>query len=163
MEAANYIPALSSRESNRTSGVRHTALLSSVQTRLGRILENLLDKTQEKSKLERPFKNEKKDITKQARIFIYSLTTDFEVSSPTRRSSSESKPRNGIRLRFDGPDQRLRPNEVPNFTQTQLVYKNTDMVKLPETTGPETTPSSSSGPAFRHVYNKFLSIALSQG
>ncbi len=42
----------------------------------------------------------------------------------------------------------------------QLVYKNTDLVKLPETTGPETTPSSSSGPAFRHVYNRLMGPAF---
>ncbi len=162
MEVVNYLHLLFPRKKQIAHLVRHTALLSSVQTRMGRIPENTLEKAHEKSKLGHASRNETKDITKQARKFIYTLTTDSEVSTPIRRSSSEAKSRNGIRLRFDGPDQRLRLIEVLDLSKTRLVYKTTDLVKLPETTGPETTPSSPSGPAFRHVYNRFLSIALSQ-
>ena len=62
---------------------------------------------------------------------------------------------NGLRLRFDGPEQRLRLIEILDFTKTQLSYKNIDFVKLPEGEAAATarTASGPSGPAFRHVYN----------
>ncbi|KAL8869174.1 MAG: hypothetical protein Q9174_004468, partial [Haloplaca sp. 1 TL-2023] len=68
-------------------------------------------------------------------------------------------PANGFRLRFDGPDQRLRLIEILDFGKTQLSYKNIDLVKLPE----EQSDCSNSarnqaqhGPAFRHVYNRLM-------
>ena len=39
-------------------------------------------------------------------------------------------------------------------------YKNIDLVKIPEILGPEMTPSSPSGPAFRHVYNRLMGPAF---
>ena len=68
-------------------------------------------------------------------------------------------PTNGLRLRFDGPDQRLRLIEVYDFTKTQLTYKGLDLVKLPDA-----KPSASAyhtligltGPSFRHVYNRLM-------
>ena len=66
---------------------------------------------------------------------------------------------NGLRLRFDGPDQRLRLVEVLDFTKTGLSYKNTDLVKLPDNQGTFThggTASKPAGPPFRHVYNKLF-------
>lgn len=67
-------------------------------------------------------------------------------------------PLNGFRLRFDGPDQRLRLIEVLDFTKTPLPYKDTDLVKLPETPGCplERRPPSPTGPAFRHVYDRLF-------
>ena len=59
-------------------------------------------------------------------------------------------PANGLRLRFDGPDQRLRLIEVLDFSKTTLVYKNQEVVKGVK---PE---SSSQGPSFRHVYNRLF-------
>lgn len=95
----------------------------------------------------------------QVQIFP-TIDVSYSPSKPLAAPVIINLPRNGIRLRFDGPDQRLRLIEVLNFTKTQLVYKNTDLVKLPETTGPETTPSSSTGPAFRHVYNRIMGPAF---
>ena len=64
-------------------------------------------------------------------------------------------PANGIRLRFDGPEQRLRLIEVLDFRKTQLSYKNVDFVKLSEEeVAKAARPTSNpNGPAFRHVYN----------
>lgn len=62
---------------------------------------------------------------------------------------------NGFRLRFDGPDQRLRLVEVLDFTKTQISYKDVELVKLPDARV-EHLPSSPTGPAFRHVYNKLM-------
>ncbi len=64
-------------------------------------------------------------------------------------------PANGFRLRFDGPDQRLRLVEVLDFTKTLLSYKDTDVVKLPEKPS-EYLSSGPNGPIFRHVYNKLF-------
>lgn len=63
-----------------------------------------------------------------------------------------SLPKNGLRLRFDGPDQRLRLIEILDFAKIPLVYKNHEVVKIPK---PHEQPSSA-GPSFRHVYNRLF-------
>lgn len=66
---------------------------------------------------------------------------------------------NGIRLRFDGPDQRLRLIEVLDFGKSLLTYKSVDLVKPPddkEADSPVGTASRVSGPAFRQVYHKLF-------
>ena len=68
-------------------------------------------------------------------------------------------PSNGIRLRFDGLDQRLRLIEVLSFTKTRLNYKSLDLVKLPELTTSATSNfnhDEPTGPIFRHVYNRLM-------
>ena len=84
----------------------------------------------------------------------------YSPSEPLAAPVILNLPPNGIRLRFDGPDQRLRLIEVLDFSKTQMTYKNIDIVKVPERTGPGTTPSSLSGPAFRHVYNRLMGPAF---
>ncbi|RAO65197.1 uncharacterized protein BHQ10_001209 [Talaromyces amestolkiae] len=61
-------------------------------------------------------------------------------------------PKNGLRLRFDGPDQRLRLIEVLDFSKAPLVYKNHEVVKIPK---PQEQPLPT-GPSFRHVYNRLF-------
>ena len=66
-------------------------------------------------------------------------------------------PANGFRLRFDGPDQRLRLIEVLDFSKTLLKYNDKDLVKLPEAhagSAAENVTLGPTGPAFRHIYNK---------
>ena len=97
----------------------------------------------------------------KAQVHVYpTIDVSYSPSKPLAAPVIVNLPPNGIRLRFDGPDQRLRLIEVLDFTKTQLVYNNTDLVKLPESIGSETTPSSSSGPAFRHVYNRLMGPAF---
>ena len=97
----------------------------------------------------------------KAQTQIYpTIDISYSPSKPLAAPVILNLPRNGNRLRFDGPDQRLRLIEVLDFTKTQLTYKNTDLVKLSETTGSETTPSISSGPLFRHVYNRVMGPAF---
>lgn len=62
-------------------------------------------------------------------------------------------PSNGLRLRFDGPDQRLRLIEVLDFSRVNLVYKNQDVLKGGKSAH---EPMSSHGPSFRHVYNRLF-------
>lgn len=97
----------------------------------------------------------------KAQVQVYpTIDVSYSPSKPLAAPVILNLPPNGIRLRFDGPDQRLRLIEVLDFTKTQLIYKNTGLVKLPETTPPETTPLGSSGPAFRHVYNRLMGPAF---
>ena len=67
-------------------------------------------------------------------------------------------PKNGVRLRFDGPEQRLRLIEVLDFSKSKLSYHNNDVAKpTVQTPGGSQTPTESHpGPQFRHVYNKLL-------
>ena len=97
----------------------------------------------------------------KAQVQLYpTIYLTYSPSKPLATPVILNLPRNGIRLRFDGPDQRLRLIEVLDFTKTQFVYKNIDLVKLPEPTKPETSPSTSSGPLFRHVYNRLMGPAF---
>ena len=67
-------------------------------------------------------------------------------------------PPNGFRLRFDGPDQRLRLIEVLDFTKTLLSYEDTDLVKVgekPSSIGAQ-APAGPTGPMFRHVYDRLF-------
>lgn len=59
-------------------------------------------------------------------------------------------PKNGIRLRFDGPSQRLRLIEVLDFSHTPLTYDGKDVVKVPQ------DGTTTKGPAFRHVYDRLI-------
>jgi len=72
-------------------------------------------------------------------------------------------PANGIRLRFDGPEQRLRLIEVVDFTRNHIIFKeqnkDRDLVKpASQAPGSPTLPGGeqSSGPTFRHIYTRFL-------
>ncbi len=69
---------------------------------------------------------------------------------------------NGIRLRFDGPEQRLRLIEVLDFTKNHIVFKeqnkDRDLVRpASQTSGPASQQGEPSlGPTFRHIYTRFL-------
>ncbi|KAL2201857.1 hypothetical protein CC79DRAFT_1281611 [Sarocladium strictum] len=68
-------------------------------------------------------------------------------------------PHNGIRLRFDGPEQRLRLIEVTDFTKNHITFKERDLVRPSKdaaTLGSPVPGESSSGPSFRHVYHRLL-------
>jgi hypothetical protein len=69
-------------------------------------------------------------------------------------------PRNGLRLQFDGEDQRLRFIEILDFTKSSLVYKSQEIRRGQSeqddvSTGHEhRTSARFSGPNFRQVYHK---------
>jgi len=67
-------------------------------------------------------------------------------------------PKNGIQLRFDGPEQRLRLIEVLDFSKSRLSYNGHDVAKAPvqAAAGSQISTESPLGPQFRHVYNKLL-------
>jgi hypothetical protein len=70
-------------------------------------------------------------------------------------------PENGIRLRFDGVEQRLRLIEVLDFTKNHVTFKERDLVRPANSTSAPGSPvpgesSSGSGPSFRHIYHRLL-------
>ncbi|KAI4159700.1 MAG: hypothetical protein LQ342_006393 [Letrouitia transgressa] len=82
----------------------------------------------------------------------------YSRSKPLQIPVVLNLPANGFRLRFDGPDQRLRLIEVLDFSKTRLSYEDVDLVKIPDEKpvlgGLEDLKEA--GPAFRHVYNRLM-------
>ncbi|KAF7555052.1 hypothetical protein G7046_g6645 [Stylonectria norvegica] len=68
-------------------------------------------------------------------------------------------PTNGIRLRFDGPEQRLRLIEVTDFTKNHITFKERDLVKPANESSAPASPvpgEPTTGPTFRHIYHRLL-------
>lgn len=85
----------------------------------------------------------------KAQPLVYpSIDISYTASKPVTAPLILGLPANGLRLRFDGPEQSLRLIEVVDFAHTGISYKNVDYVKLPESHA-----LSSIGPTFRHAYN----------
>ncbi|KAL4786551.1 tRNA synthetases class I-domain-containing protein [Aspergillus varians] len=78
----------------------------------------------------------------------------YSASDPIQNPVTLQLPSNGLRLRFDGPDQRLRLIEVLDFSKTPLVYKNQEVLK--GVVKPQEHSASPQGPSFRHVYNRLF-------
>ncbi|KAL4749870.1 hypothetical protein BDW72DRAFT_204419 [Aspergillus terricola var. indicus] len=78
----------------------------------------------------------------------------YSASDPLQQPVTLQLPSNGLRLRFDGPDQRLRLIEVLDFSKTPLVYKNQEVWK--GVVKPQEHSASPQGPGFRHVYNRLF-------
>ncbi|KFY01959.1 hypothetical protein O988_02418, partial [Pseudogymnoascus sp. VKM F-3808] len=82
----------------------------------------------------------------------------YSPENPVTEPVIVNLPTNGVRLRFDGPEQRLRLIEVTDFSKSKLTYKNIDIVKPASPTPPSASslPDSSAGPTFKYIYNKLL-------
>ncbi len=71
-------------------------------------------------------------------------------------------PANGIRLRFDGPEQRLRLIEIIDFTKSRITYQDKDLVRSSNTQGTLGSPrqggagDNTVGPAFKNVYHRLF-------
>lgn len=82
------------------------------------------------------------------------LDLTYEQSSPVKEPVILGLPENGIRLRFDGPEQRLRLIEVLDFTKNRITYKDRDVLRPAGTPG---APSENlTGPTFRHIYKNLI-------
>lgn len=90
----------------------------------------------------------------------------YNSTEPVKEPVILGLPANGIRLRFDGPEQRLRLIEVLDFTKNHIVLKpanekERDLVRPPAVTqgrpgSPLPAETTSTGPTFRHIYHRFL-------
>lgn len=91
----------------------------------------------------------------------------YDPSEPLSAPVILDFPMNGLRLRFDGPDQRLRLIEVLDFARMRLTYEGKDVVKIPETaedggnggpgcSSPLITLEEIQGPTFRYVYDRLV-------
>lgn len=61
---------------------------------------------------------------------------------------------NGIRLRFDGADQRLRLVEIIDFSQSSFTFKAQELVRRTPSAG--SSSESVAGPSFKHLYNRLF-------
>ncbi|KIW50884.1 hypothetical protein PV05_09663 [Exophiala xenobiotica] len=86
------------------------------------------------------------------------IDLSYSASEPITEPAILNLPYNGLRLRFDGPDQRLRLIEVLDFSMTALVYKNTDLVRRTKTSDGSNQDEASIplGPTFRHIYSRLF-------
>ncbi|CAJ0545435.1 Ff.00g089080.m01.CDS01 [Fusarium sp. VM40] len=83
----------------------------------------------------------------------------YSPDRPVTEPVGVELPGNGMRLRFDGPEQRLRLIEVTDFTKNHITFKERDLVKPTAGSSAPGSPvpgDSTSGPTFRHIYHKLL-------
>ncbi len=78
----------------------------------------------------------------------------YDPNCPALEPIILNLPPNGIRLRFDGPEQRLRLVEVLDFTKSHITYNDKDVLR-PVASARQSTvqPATSTGPTFKHIYN----------
>ena len=86
------------------------------------------------------------------------LDLAYSAAEPVLQPVVLTLPANGLRLRFDGPDQRLRLIEVLDFSKTPLTYKNNEIVRRAKhfSEDSEERDVQTTGPIFRHVYNRLF-------
>jgi isoleucyl-tRNA synthetase len=82
------------------------------------------------------------------------LNIEYAAGKPLAEPLNVTLPDNGLRLRFDGPDQRLRLIEVVDFSKIPLTYKGTELVKIQD--AEKSTIVQPCGPAFRQIYSKLF-------
>ncbi|MCJ1357014.1 MAG: hypothetical protein MMC33_007010 [Icmadophila ericetorum] len=83
------------------------------------------------------------------------IDISYSPPSPLVEPIILTLPQNGLRLRFDGPDQRLRLIEVLDFTKVPLSYRNLDVVKLPDQQD-SSISNKPTGPGFRYAYQRIF-------
>ncbi|KAI5300513.1 hypothetical protein KEM55_006926, partial [Ascosphaera atra] len=89
--------------------------------------------------------------------FYPTIDMNYSSTDPIRLPVIITLPENGVRLRFDGPDQRLRLIEVleDGFARMGITYKGNEVVKLGPT-GSGKDDENKTGPTFRHVYHRLF-------
>ena len=86
------------------------------------------------------------------------LDLAYSAAEPVLQPVVLTLPANGLRIRFDGPDQRLRLIEVLHFSKTPLTYKNNEIVRRIKGSSEDSAEHEAQtvGPLFRHVYNRLF-------
>lgn len=83
----------------------------------------------------------------------------YSPTQPVTEPIILTLPANGIRLRFDGSEQRLRLVEVIDFAKNRIMYGHPEKeIVKPPSAGPGSgaESSASSGPAFRTIYHRLM-------
>ncbi|PQE25319.1 hypothetical protein CJF30_00000025 [Rutstroemia sp. NJR-2017a BBW] len=81
----------------------------------------------------------------------------YEPAAPVDEPVILNLPSNGVRLRFDGPQQRLRLIEVLDFTKNKLTYNDREVLRSGGTSSPGLSSTGNlSGPTFRHIYKSLV-------
>ena len=88
------------------------------------------------------------------------MNVSYEPSQPLSAPVILHLPANGLRLRFDGPDQRLRLIEVVDFSKTHLTHEGKDIVKIPEGTADAGPEQHIQGPLYRNVYGRLFGLSF---
>ncbi|XDG08577.1 hypothetical protein ABKA04_008192 [Annulohypoxylon sp. FPYF3050] len=86
------------------------------------------------------------------------LDLTYSATQPVMEPVVLALPGNGIRLRFDGPEQRLRLIEVIDFTKNRITYQEKDVAKPPQGTlgSPRIGGDAATGPAFKNIYHRLF-------
>lgn len=88
------------------------------------------------------------------------LDLAYSSTEPVTEPVVLTLPANGIRLRFDGPEQRLRLVEILDFTKNRITYQDRDIAKASTAQGTSGSDraggETASGPAFKNVYNRLF-------
>ncbi|KAI2641059.1 hypothetical protein GGS21DRAFT_502814 [Xylaria nigripes] len=88
------------------------------------------------------------------------LDLAYSETEPVTTPVVLTLPANGIRLRFDGPEQRLRLVEVLDFSKNRITYQDKDIAKTSNGQGTSGSPGAggeyASGPAFKNVYHRLF-------
>ena len=84
-------------------------------------------------------------IIKADKVQYPAIDLHFSQTEPLATPVIVALPGNGIRLQFDGADQRLRLIEIMDFSLIRLTYKGSELVKAHD-------DSSASGPAYKRIY-----------
>lgn len=80
----------------------------------------------------------------------------YSRETPIDEPVTVNLPANGIRLRFDGAQQRLRLIEVLDFSRNHITFNDRDLVR-PATAAPAAGEApGAGGPSFKHIYHKLL-------
>ncbi|KAL2125490.1 hypothetical protein VTJ04DRAFT_1855 [Mycothermus thermophilus] len=83
------------------------------------------------------------------------INLTYLPEDPVRTQIHIALPVNGLRLRFDGPEQRLRLIEVTDFTKIHIFLKPAND-KERDLVRPQAASDGTAGPTFRHIYQRFL-------
>ncbi|KAI2628069.1 hypothetical protein GGS26DRAFT_561006 [Hypomontagnella submonticulosa] len=88
------------------------------------------------------------------------LDLGYSGSNPVMDPVVVNLPANGIRLRFDGPEQRLRLIEIIDFTKNRITYQEKEIAKPVSSQGgvssPKPSGASGTGPTFKSIYHRLF-------
>lgn len=90
------------------------------------------------------------------------IDVTYHPKKPVTEPVVVGLPANGIRLQFDGREQRLRLIEVLDFTKNHITFrpgpneKERDLVRPQTKNDGQTSSEPTAGPTFRHIYHRFI-------